>query len=249
MVSTSHSFAEIDCRLIEAMLGAGFAPSVVYDVGASNGSWTWSISKVLKGAAFHLFEPQINTDASYGQTIANVERYVPNVTLHPIALGAKNRTGRLHLFQTNAAASMIAPTAAGWLKRLYTRGITGNSLSVSVHRLDDYVKRKGLPPPDILKMDVQGFELNVLKGAENTLRETKLILCECWLTRGYGPETPLLHEIVDFLGKRGFVMIDLGEMFYSDQREITAVDAFFLAEEFANRLFPDAGANGVNWRR
>ena len=117
-----------------------------------------------------------------------------------------------------------------------------------MHRLDDYAAHRKLPPPDIVKMDVQGYELEILKGAEQTLRQAKLIMAECWLTRSYGPGTPLLHEIIAYLSDRGFVLIDLGDVFYDDHRQIGAVDAYFLEAGLADRLFPNAGG-APNWRR
>ena len=53
--------------------------------------------------------------------------------------------------------------------------------------LDEYALSKGIQHIDILKMDVQGSELNVLKGAENLLKSNKIdiIYSEVWFKAAY----------------------------------------------------------------
>lgn len=247
MSQTFHKFAEIDCRVLAKLLEAGFSPDVVYDVGASNGAWTWNAAKLLKGAEFHLFEPQMESDANYAKNIANVKRYTPKATLHPIALGERNGTAHLQLFESSAAASMLKPGLISSIKSRLRGVPPRREMKVPLYRLDDYARQKGLPAPDILKMDVQGYELEILKGAEGALRKSSLVLAECWLQRSYGPKTPLLHEAIDYFTARGFVLLDLGETFHATHRRITAVDAYFMRSDVAARLFE--GRRGVlNWR-
>ncbi len=249
MTSTAYPFGEIDTRILTYLLGAGFVPKVIYDIGASNGSWTWTVAKVLKDATFHLFEPQFESDPSYAETIANVKRYTANVTLHPIALGAKNGKGKLNLFSTSAAASMLDPTPVGRLKQFMQGTLGRSSRTVPVHRLDDYARARKLAPPDLIKMDVQGFELEILKGAEGILGGAKVIMTECWLKKSYGPMTPLFSDIIAYLEPKGFVLIDVGDIFYDSRHEMVAVDAVFMAAGLATTMFPNGAGAGGTWRQ
>lgn len=249
MTSTAYPFGEIDNRILAYLIEAGFSPKVVYDIGASNGSWTWTVAKVLENATFHLFEPQFESDPAYAKTIANVKRYTSNVTLHPIALGAGNGKGRLNLFDASAAASMLDPTPVSRLKQLFNFKSGKSSRSVPVHRLDDYARSRGLEQPDIIKMDVQGFELEVLKGANRILGNAKLIMAECWLARSYGPRTPLLADIVAYLEPKGFWLIDLGDVFYEARHRMVAIDAVFMEKKLAETLFPEGPRELRSWRR
>ncbi|MCG6114928.1 MAG: FkbM family methyltransferase [Mesorhizobium sp.] len=247
MTSTQFPFGEVDKRFIAKLVETGFTPKVIYDIGASNGSWTWTVSKLMKGAEFHLFEPQLASQPAWAETIGNVQKYTPNTTLHPVALGERNGTAKLQLFASQAAASMLRPGLIDNLKsRLMGKG-RSDELEVPMHRLDDYARKNDLPPPDIIKMDVQGYELEILKGGEEALKAASVVLAECWIERSYGGKTPLLHEVIDYFFKRGFVLLDLGETFLTDRRAISAVDAYFMRQDVANTLF--AGAGGVlNWR-
>jgi FkbM family methyltransferase len=67
-------------------------------------------------------------------------------------------------------------------------------ITVTVKRLETIISEQKLPVPELLKMDVQGAELNVLRGAGALLNQVQVIQAEVWFRRAYGPQTPLLHE-------------------------------------------------------
>ena len=74
--------------------------------------------------------------------------------------------------------------------------------------IDDVVKIKEAALPDFLKLDVQGYELEVLKGAVNTLPRISAILAEINLIDIH-KGAPLLDEMVLFLNRKGFVTYDI----------------------------------------
>jgi hypothetical protein len=63
-------------------------------------------------------------------------------------------------------------------------------------------------PPDFLKLDVQGYELEVLKGAEKSLTQMQLILAEVNLLDIH-KNVPLLAEVVGWLNERDWVAYDI----------------------------------------
>src|SRR5262249_38980217 len=74
--------------------------------------------------------------------------------------------------------------------------------------IDEIVDSKGIETPNFLKLDVQGYELEVLKGALKTLPQVSAVLAEVNLIdihRG----TSLLDEFVIFMRDRGFVAYDI----------------------------------------
>ncbi len=88
----------------------------------------------------------------------------------------------------------------------------------------------------ILKIDVQGGEMLVLRGLGEHLAKVKVIQAETWFTRAYGPDTPLLHEIHQFLAAHEFVFLDIGGRYYSSVHELYACDAFFVQRAVLERL-------------
>ena len=77
-------------------------------------------------------------------------------------------------------------------------------------------------------MDIQGGELEALKGCEKYLQHVDLLLLETWLSRGYGKKTPLLHEIINHLLPRGFYLFDFAGEYRNAQGRLFAPDVFFV---------------------
>jgi FkbM family methyltransferase len=80
--------------------------------------------------------------------------------------------------------------------------------TVPMVRLDDVAGELALNGPFVLKVDVEGAELEVLKGATNLLAATDLVLLELSLFE-LVPGTPLLHEVVAWMDQHGFVIGEL----------------------------------------
>jgi hypothetical protein len=81
-------------------------------------------------------------------------------------------------------------------------------MEVEVVSLTDYVQTKQLPPPDLIKLDIQGYELEALKGSIGLLKDAKYILCEVSFVEFYVGQ-PLYHEIAHFLAQHGFYTMAL----------------------------------------
>lgn len=107
--------------------------------------------------------------------------------------------------------------------------------------MDDFVKINNLPFPDFIKLDTQASEMKILKGALESLKNAKYLLCETWIRKVYGPETPLFHELTTFLYAHNYVlfeMLSLDEGRDSDQT-LRWFDAVFINKShspFANQL-------------
>ena len=103
-------------------------------------------------------------------------------------------------------------------------------VSVPRFTLDEFVERNSLVAPNVMKLDVQGAERLILSGGFRTMRKADVLFLETWLKRGYGPETPLLTEMIDFLEEAGFTLVDLGEQFRDERRRVYSVDAVFYSD-------------------
>ncbi len=83
--------------------------------------------------------------------------------------------------------------------------------------------------PDMMKLDVQGFELEVLKGARQALGITEVIFMEVSLLKLMGPRLPILHDIVAFMHAAGYVVFDIVG-FYRRRRDHAQTDMVFCRE-------------------
>jgi FkbM family methyltransferase len=76
-------------------------------------------------------------------------------------------------------------------------------ITVNTARLDDTLARDQLIPPVLMKLDVQGGELDALRGATETLATTDFVLVECSFVELYEGQA-LYDEVISFLTNRGF---------------------------------------------
>jgi FkbM family methyltransferase len=178
---------------LEAMAKRGFDPGLIFDVGAYNGEFAREALRVWPAAQIVCFEPQDHV----GDSIEGMRRAGARVELHRCLLGASARDGvTLNLCET--ASSVLEEWHTKHEQRTYPqRTIDGV--------VDDVYNRRA---PDLLKLDVQGYELEVLKGAVGSLPRVQAILAEVNLVDIYRG-APLLHEMVAWLAAHGFLAYEI----------------------------------------
>jgi hypothetical protein len=100
-------------------------------------------------------------------------------------------------------------------------------------KLDDALNKREIV--DLLKLDVEGYELEVLKGAEKILPNTKIIMAEVWFSESY-KNAPYFSDIDEYLRKNNFVLLNLYNPYTHEDMQLTGADAVFLNKKFfANR--------------
>ena len=207
-----------ETNLLRAFKEAGFDPRVFFEIGSSNSGWSYQMGTLFPTARFHLFEPLVDKKDFYREHTAKILQLRPDFRVHKIAVGDADSTTKLGVDVSGYSASTLVTETDATFTEL---------VEVPIRRLDTFVLEQDLPRPDVLKMDVQGGELSVLIGAGALLDTVQLIQAEIWLLRGYGNQTPLLHEINEYLSAKGFLLIALGGSYYGDLHELYGADAFF----------------------
>jgi hypothetical protein len=111
---------------------------------------------------------------------------------------------------------------------------SGNS-QAPMRSLDSLVESDGLPPPDLIKIDVQGFELEVLKGGERALAGAQAALLEVnWCA--FAPGVPLVDEVVAYMSGRGFAWWDvMGLLRRPADDALWQMDVMFVRRDHALR--------------
>jgi FkbM family methyltransferase len=215
-----------EANFFRAFKEAGFEPQVIFDVGSSDSGWSYDIARLFPKAQFHLFEPLLDHRPFYRENTANILLARPDFRIHKVAVGDVDGTIKIGSDETGYAASTLLNQA----NVTFTERI-----EVPIRRLDTMVFELGLPRPDVLKLDVQGAELAILTGSGSLLDHVQLIQAEVWLMRKYGEETPLLHEVNEYLRSKGFFLVALGDFYYGDYHELFAADAFFARTDLLSR--------------
>jgi FkbM family methyltransferase len=218
------AFAALDRYLFQRLAIAGKAPKVVYDIGASNGWWSAIVSRDLPRAEHHLFEP-LSAEVGYEPQLKKHLLANPEWRLHPIALSHQNGTVEMSVDE-KMFGSTILPLPRS-VPRFPVR------VNVTSWRLDDYGATENLPPPDLVKIDTQASEHLILAGGRKTIAAAQVLMIETWLYRGYGPDTPLLGEIVEIVSAMDFALFEFGDYYRDPRGKLQAIDAVFLKPELA----------------
>jgi FkbM family methyltransferase len=187
------SFENVESGFVEGFLKPGM---VVLDIGAHHGYYTLLASqKVGPLGRVIAFEPSPRERRNLKQHLRM--NGCTNVQVEELALGETE--GRAELYVVKGRE-----TGCNSLRPPQVRQST-EATEVGVARLDDYVRQHDLQRVDFMKMDVEGAELSVLKGATEFLerKSRPVIFCEVqdMRTRAWGYAA---REIVDFLRQRGF---------------------------------------------
>jgi hypothetical protein len=117
-------------------------------------------------------------------------------------------------------------TANDHLRAQYKRRPFTRQFSVSIRPLDEARREEHLPPPDLMKIDVEGYELEVLRGAAATLRECRPALFV--EVHGLTPERrlSLAREVIAFVratGDYAVVHVESGERI-PDEKNLRAFE-------------------------
>jgi FkbM family methyltransferase len=134
---------------------------VACDIGAHCGIWSRILA--MRFEKVEAFEPVPLHREFYRRNMAHAD----NWTLHECALGQRPGEMTMTLYREHSMAAHIGPSRLGGAK--YAGLTTAGEITVPVRTLDSF----GFEDVDFLKIDVEGFELQVLKGASETLKRWK----------------------------------------------------------------------------
>jgi FkbM family methyltransferase len=189
-----HPYEERQWKMVRRILRPG---GVLIDVGANQGFYSILASRVVgRSGRVIAFEPAISERRKLRRNLA-LNR-CRNVVVEALAVGSEEGTADFHLCLGHqgswSSLKKPAPDATEKSQRVH----------VQVTTLDAYASRVALEGVDIVKIDVEGGELNVLRGATNLIdRFQPVLLCELEdrRTRQWGYAA---SEILDFIRARGY---------------------------------------------
>lgn len=188
----------------------------IIDVGANRGQFSLACRFVLTGVPVVAFEP-IPHEADTFRKVHGARR---EVHLIESALGETKGAATLHLSKS-ADSSSLLPIGKKQTE-LFENTVEVGTITVPVHRLDDFAECWVGRSQQLLKLDVQGYELNVLRGATEALKSCAYVYAECSEVALYDGQA-LRTEVEAFLGSHGFAIrgryneqLDNGQLIQAD---------------------------------
>jgi len=135
---------------------------VIFDVGANIGRYTQECKKFIPDSEVYCFEPSKKTFETLKDNLKNFKK----VYLHNIGFG--ERKSKKNLFYDREGSSL----ASVYNRKLDYRKIYFNKKEkINIETIDSFCKKELIREISLLKIDVEGNELNVLKGAKEMIRK------------------------------------------------------------------------------
>ena len=191
----------------------------VIDVGAHKGQFSLLALEIVPSARVYSFEPQTKPREHFQRVLNGEER----VRLFPAAIGPNDISMPMNISASDDSSSLL-PISEQQIRFFPGTGAV-DSETVRVAPLHHFLSEKEIIRPALLKIDVQGFELEVLEGCARLLSLFDLIYVECSFVEMYTGQA-LASEIFEWLHRRKFRFAGVYNVIYNS--EGTAIQGDFL---------------------
>jgi FkbM family methyltransferase len=196
---------------------------MVFDVGANRGQFARTIRRTFPHAIFYCFEP---TPAAFEQLsiwASTQERVVPV----QLALGARPGILEMNVHKMHDTSSSLLSTTAH-CETLWPITAAQSIITVQIERLDDYVNMLSLPLVGeiLLKLDVQGYEAEVLRGAPQLLAQVRACIVEISLDQLYEGQCRFA-DIFELMTSAGLQYAGNFDQYYGTDGHVIYLDAMF----------------------
>ena len=199
-------------------------PQIVFDIGAHHGESLFKIYNLVHHPMVHSFEP---SSISFDKLWAAFQGW-PDLYLNKLALGDRTCRVNFNEYDGSPANSVLCinrrtPNVLRETKLLQT-------VTVEMVTLDDYCSNRGVDRIDWLKIDAQGYDLSVLKGACQLLSEQRIaiISLEINFLPMYENEGDF-SETLSYLRPLGYSLVDFYDKNYVNNR-LSCCDLLFVRD-------------------
>lgn len=183
---------------LHVLHGLGFRPRGILDIGAFEGTFTRTARYFFGQSPILMLEAQPSKEMQ----LKAVAAQLPDVDYCIVLLGAENRE-HVAFHQVNA----VINSSGSSLYEEQTH-YPRDTISLPMRRLDDVLTELPGREFDLMKIDVQGAEIDVLRGGAQTLAGIEAIVIEMSLLE-YNKGAPLIATVMRWLGEQGFSLFDV----------------------------------------
>jgi len=184
--------------LLQDIKKRGLKCKTILDVGANNTRYSRMVKEVFPDAAFCLIEPQLEMK----EHLENFCKEFKNSVYFLAGAGAKKEKMILTVWDDLAGSTLILKPEEKLIKN-------GKQREVEIITIDDLIETSKIDLPELIKLDIQGFELEALKGAKKTFGYTEVYIIEVSLfPNDDAPCTPVISDVINFMLGSGYVVYD-----------------------------------------
>lgn len=183
-------------RFFQFVKSRGFKPATVFDIGVGYG--TWDLYRAFPMAKHVLIEAL----SDYQETLEKIAKAY-DTDCHIVAVG--DQDGEV---QITVEASKLTTSSIFERSKLTKRNGLTSTRVVPCRTLDSICRTKNYQPPFLIKIDVEGAEFSVLRGAPQTIEYAEIVIAEVSVATRFVSSYELF-DIVELMHERGFVVFDI----------------------------------------
>lgn len=193
----------------------------VVDIGANRGQFALVSRNCFPDAMIDSFEPLTEP----ANIFENVFSHDSNIHLHRLAIGEKEGVLTIHVANRDDSSSLLPIGKEQVL--LFPGTNEREQRTVRVSPLSAILLGQDIRSPALLKLDVQGYELEALCGCAELLGHFHYIYCECSFVELYEGQA-LAHKVIEYLSQRAFNLSGIYNMTYDKRGLAIQADFFFV---------------------
>lgn len=204
---------------LEHVSNMGLYPATVLDVGAAHGTFTLNCHAIFPRARYLMIDPLQEYESHLNKIVASIPQ------TEYVLCAASASSGEITI---NVHPDLVGSSI--YLEREES-DVNGVPRTAPAETLDRLCEDRGMHGPYLLKVDVQGAELDVLAGAEKVLSETEYLIMEVSLFEFFSGG-PQFYDVVSYMKSCEFVVYDiLGLQFRPLDNALSQVDLAFVRED------------------
>lgn len=193
--------------------------STVIDIGANTGQFALVANEVLGSPRLISFEPLESPYKKYKKILGSLN----NISIFKVAIGPENIMTEMHISKREDSSSLLPISD---LQNVIYPGTKEDRVEqVKVSTLNAVLDLNDLDKPILLKIDVQGFEKETLKGCESILEKISYIYVECSFVELYEGQS-MAYEVIEWLVNRNYYLEGIYNPYYDSNG--LAIQADFL---------------------
>ena len=173
--------------------------ATVVDIGANRGQFALAARQCHPAASLEAFEPLPAPADVFQQVFVDA----PDVRLHRTAIGPQRTQATMHVSARDDSSSVLPITATQ--AALFSGTEEAGLATIEIGPLDQFLEPARIHRPALLKIDVQGFELQALQGCESLLDQFTWLYVECSFIELYEGQA-LADDVIAWLRERGFAV-------------------------------------------
>ncbi len=190
----SLAIDEMEKAIRHLVVEKHFQAGCVLDIGAGKGYWTQRYGHFFPAASIYMIDPLAESEA-YLRAACKTNR-----RLHYLITAVGESAGSVKM---NVTSDHDSSSLCEWDGQTDDRRRV-----VPVATVDDLIASGRIEPPHLVKIDVQGFELNVLRGGRRMFETAEVFIIEVNLRR-FMHGCPLAHEVIGSMAGHDYYWFDI----------------------------------------